>query len=227
MLTLFELSTGEWADITRATGDVIASSYPFLLFFYLLSGMGITSLFAAIFVESLLAAKDERQRMHDALLKDTEAALRQDCTVLFQSADADGSGNLSRYEIETVLHLLDPAWSTPGSVDSFHKFPLFEKFQQGIAEKKAILGLKGPSVRSAVELAVSAMERDHAEEIPYTAVLEMVFEMDKAVSKRDNLIVNRELHSRLDSIEARQDEIIRSLQRLEGGGASPRAEGGA
>jgi len=104
---------------------------------------------------------------------------------------------------------------------------LFEKFQQGIAEKKAILGLKGPSVRSAVELAVSAMERDHAEEIPYTAVLEMVFEMDKAVSKRDNLIVNRELHSRLDSIEARQDEIIRSLQRLEGGGASPRAEGGA
>ena len=144
MISLLRIMTFDWAEIVMETGYSVPMAYAFLLAFMVLAGLGVMSLFAAIFVDTLLSAKLESERIREVERKLTKESLQDDVELVLSAGDTDNTGTLTIKELRLVFDILDTC--------SLSDYPEVKKLKTEIKRKKQILGMQGTSFRAAIDL---------------------------------------------------------------------------
>ena len=145
-------------------------------------GFGAMSLFGAVFIESLLEAKVQREKERDLEQESIKLSLRQDIHALLTAADVDHSGKVSREELSLVVNMLQENANEPGN-------PTSRDFKKAIDEKKEKLGLKGHGIRAAVEMTMAAMRHLEVAELDYEKLTEKVLTTTPSVEQSNELSV--------------------------------------
>jgi len=220
MVTLTEIMTLEWKDSVQETGSALPAAYPVLMAFLVFAGIGVMNLFGAIFVDSLLNARSEAERVLRKTQKQAREELQKDMYVMMASADVDHTDTLDTGELRMLFAFLDEDDKGIDGIDE--ETPDVAAFRQGIMEKKKILGLEGSSFKGAIDFVCNNMTQSKDKEVLFGAIVKAFFQMDDAATRRDVMLASATLETgqtglqealmtRIDALESQQQLMLGTL----------------
>jgi len=133
MLTMFELTLGNWMPPTRALVEHVHEAYMiFFLMHKFVIGFSVVSVITGVFIqETFEVAQNDDQIMLNNKER-TRRKLQKKMAVLFEHADSDGDGNLDCNEFMSVMHDdVVRKWLSSMGLDVDDAAALFEQLHRG------------------------------------------------------------------------------------------------
>lgn len=224
-LTVFKIMTEGWVDIYEPEGDVKipGTAKIFILVTYGVLGIAMMGLLDAVFVDALASARSEHERREEEVKEEATKDLKHLLKKMFTVTDRDSDGSLSHSELGIISALLDDNEANDSDATEMEMEDM-QGLRTYIKEKKEIVGLTGPGLKTAIDYASTTLVRD--DRVMIDAMVDMALSMDQPATKRDNIKIQERLENalkenrkeskavrqRMDHLETKMDQIIDLLR---------------